>query len=148
MANEIGPPPSRGRPRSAKREAGFTLIEVVVAFTMLALIFAVGLEVFSNGMSRGVDLGQYSQALAIAQSKLAAAGVEELPKEGEAHGQSDDGRFRWSTTITRSDEGQDPAKPPQGPYVLYRVETRVDWRTDAGRDQNVTLATLLLGGRQ
>ena len=147
MANEIGPPPSRGRPRCSKREAGFTLIEVVVAFTMLALIFAVGLEVFSNGMSRGVDLGQYSQALAIAQSKLAAAGVEELPKEGEAHGQSDDGRFRWSTTISRSDEGQDPTKPPQGPYVLYRVETRVDWRTDAGREQNVTLATLLLGGR-
>jgi general secretion pathway protein I len=131
-----------------RREAGFTLIEVVVAFTMLALIFAVGLEIFSSGMSRGVDLGQYSQALGIAQSKLAAAGVEELPKEGEVRGQSDDGRFRWSTTIARSEEGQDPAKPSQGPYVLYRVEARVDWHTDAGREQSLTLATLLLGGRQ
>jgi general secretion pathway protein I len=130
-----------------ERSRGFTLIEVVVAFTVLALVFAVGLEIFSTGISRAVDLDLDSQALAMAQSKLAAAGTEEMPKEGEAHGESEDRRLRWTTTITKSDEGQDPAKPPQGPYALYRVEARVDWRTDAGRERNVTLATLILGTR-
>ena len=130
-----------------RRPRGFTLIEVVVAFTMLALVFAVGLEIFSSGMSRAVDLDLDSQALAIAQSKIAAAGTEEVPKEGVTQGESDDRRFHWSTTITKSEDGQDPAKPLQGPYVLYRIDTRVDWRTDAGRDRNVALSTLLLGPR-
>ena len=130
-----------------RRSRGFTLIEVVVAFTVLALVFAVGLEIFSKGMSRAVDLDLDTQALAIAQSKLAAAGTEEIPKEGVAQGDSDDRRFHWATTITKSDDGQDPTKPLTGPYVLYRIDARVDWRTDAGRDRNVTLSTLLLGPR-
>ena len=130
-----------------KRELGFTLIEVVVAFTLLALVFAVGFEIFSGGMSKGVELDEYSQALAIAQSKLAAAGVEEPAKDGETRGESEDRRFRWATTITRSDEGVDPNKPLQGPVVLFRIESRVDWRDDSGRDRNVTLATMMLGPR-
>ena len=130
-----------------RRARGFTLIEVVVAFAMLALVFAVGLEIFSTGISRAVDLELDSQALAIAQSKLAAAGVEEMPKEGEAHGESEDRRFRWTTLTAKSDEGQNPDKPLQGPFILYRVDTRVDWRTDAGRDRNITLSTMVLGPR-
>lgn len=130
-----------------ERQRGFTLIEVVVAFTMLVLVFSVGMEIFSGGIARAVDLDLESQALAIAQSKIAAAGIEELPKEGEARGESADQRFRWTTVTTKSDEGQDPGKPLQGPFILYRVDTRVDWRTDAGRDRNVTLSTLVLGPR-
>lgn len=34
-ATTIRPPPSRGRPRSAKREAGFTLVEIVIAMVLL-----------------------------------------------------------------------------------------------------------------
>ena len=33
---KLRPPPSRGRPRSAKRAVGFTLIEIVVAMVLLA----------------------------------------------------------------------------------------------------------------
>ena len=143
----IGPPPARGRPGSAKRQVGFTLIEVVVAFTLLAVVFAAGFEIFSTGMSRAADLELDAQALGIAQSRLAAAGTEELLKEGEARGETDDHRFRWATTITRSDE-IDHAKQLTGPYVLYRVQTRVDWRTETGRDRDITLATLVLGSRQ
>ena len=132
-----------------RTERGFTLIEVVVAFTLLALVFATGLEIFSSGISRGVELGLESQALGIAQSKLAALGVEDIPKEGEAHGEIDDGRFRWTTVITRTDEGQqDPNRQVQGPYVLYRADVRVEWRSDAGRERTLALATLLLGPRQ
>jgi len=132
-----------------RTERGFTLIEVVVAFTLLALVFATGLEIFSSGISRGVELGLESQALGIAQSKLAALGVEDIPKEGEAHGETDDGRFRWTTVITRTDEGQeDPNRQVQGPYVLYRADVRVEWRSDAGRERTLALATMLLGPRQ
>jgi hypothetical protein len=35
----------------------------------------------------------------------------------------------------------------QAPFILFRVDVRVDWRTAAGRDQSISLATLGLGQR-
>jgi general secretion pathway protein I len=129
------------------RAAGFTLIEVVVAFVLLALVLVTAFEVFATGMSRAGDLDDRSRALAIAQSKLAAAGTEEMFREGQLQGDSEDRRFHWTTLVTRSEEGQDPSRPMQTAFILFRVDTRVDWRTAAGRDQSIALSTLGLGQR-
>jgi general secretion pathway protein I len=123
------------------------LIEVVVAFVLLALVMVTAFEVFATGMSRAGDLDDRSRALAIAQSRLAAAGTEEQFREGQVQGESEDRRFRWTTLVTRSEEGQDPMRPVQPPFILFRVDVRVDWRTGAGRDQNLVLSTLSLGQR-
>ena len=142
----IGPPPSRGRPRSAKREVGFTLVEIVVAFVLLAGVLAVGFEIFSSGLRRAGDLDDQARALVIAQSHLAAAGTEELFKEGETRGE--DGRFRWSVTIQRSDEGTgQPNQPPNSAYQLFRVDVRVEWTGIDTRARSVSLSTLGLGSR-
>ena len=118
-----------------------------MAFVLLSLVLMTAFELFSTGMSRAGDLDDRSRALALAQSQLAAAGTEELFKEGQLQGESDDRRFRWTTLTTRSDEGQDPSRPVQAPFILFRVDVRVDWRTAAGRDQSISLATLGLGQR-
>jgi general secretion pathway protein I len=130
-----------------RREGGFTLIEVVVAFALLALVMVTAFEVFATGMARAGDLDDRSRALAIAQSRLAAAGTEELFREGQTQGESEDRRFRWTALVTRSEEGQDPARTIQAPFILFRVDVRVDWRTASGRDQTIALATLGLGQR-
>jgi general secretion pathway protein I len=143
---KLGPPPSRGRTRSAKRGAGFTLVEVVVAFLLLSLVLATGFELFTTGMRRAIDIEERSQALVVAQSQLATAGVEQQLKEGSASGQTDDGKFRWITTIARSQEGEAEANQPmQTAYGLYRVEVVVSWRGADERDQTFSLATLQLG---
>jgi general secretion pathway protein G len=47
--NTIGPRPAPGRPRSAKREAGFTILEIVIVFILLAGIMAfVGPRIFEQ----------------------------------------------------------------------------------------------------
>ena len=131
---------------ATRRERGFTLVEVVVAFLLLSLVLASGFELFTTGMRRAIDLEERSQALAIAQSQLASAGVEQQLKEGSAAGQSDDGKFRWVTTIARSQEGEAEANQPiQTAYALYRVEVVVTWRSADERDQSFSLATLELG---
>lgn len=130
------------------RQSGFTLIEVVVAFVLLTLVLSVGFEVFSKGMARAAELDARSRALDIAQSQLAAAGQVAVLEEGQAQGDSDERRFHWTTTITPTDEGQDPKMPTQGMWVLWRVETHVGWTMATGRPQQVVLATLLLGPRK
>ena len=134
--------------RTRRREAGFTLIEVVVAFVLLSLVLMTSFEVFTGGMRRAADLEDYSRALLIAQSRLTAAGTEEQFKEGEAQGQSDDQRYRWATIIRRTDEGV-PAEgqPNNNPYQLFRVDVKVSWAGADSREHSLTLSTLGLGPR-
>lgn len=130
----------------ARAQAGFTLIEVVVAFVMLTLVLSVGFQIFSTGMARAGDLEDRSHALDIAQSQLAAAGTETVLQEGQSQGDSEDRKYHWITTVSATDEGQQPNQP-QGAYLLWRVESRVDWRGGSGRPQSLVLSTLSLGQR-
>ena len=131
---------------ATRRQRGFTLVEVVVAFLLLSLVLAAGFELFTTGMRRAIDLEERSQALAIAQSRLAGAGTEQQLKEGSTSGQSDDGKYRWTLTIARSQEGAaEPNQPLQSAYGLFRVEVVVAWRGAGEREQAFSLATLTLG---
>jgi general secretion pathway protein I len=130
-----------------RRGSGFTLIEVVVAFVLLALVLGVSFEIFSKGMARSAELDDRARALVVAQSRLAATGAEEAIKEGVASGTTDDSRFQWTVTVRRADElatGAD-GKAPTSAYALYRVDVHVAWRTGDGRDQGLDLSTLSVG---
>jgi general secretion pathway protein I len=131
----------------ARSQAGFTLIEVVVAFVMLTLVLSVGFQIFSTGMARAGDLEDRSHALDIAQSQLALAGTETVLQEGQSQGDSGDRKYHWTTTVAATDEGQPPNAPTQGAYLLWRVETRVDWRAGSGKSQSLVISTLALGQR-
>lgn len=145
----IRPLPARGRPRSAKRGGGFTLIEVVVAFVLLTLVLATAFEIFSGGLRRAGELENYSRALVIAQSRLALAGQEEPYQEGEVRGESEDGRFRWAVGTMMLEEGiGDPATALGNTHRLFRVEARVEWSGADTRTRSLSLATLGLGQRQ
>jgi general secretion pathway protein I len=124
------------------RQRGFTLIEVVVAFVLLAVVLVMAFEVFSAGLARAGQFEERSQALMIAQSQIASAGVEQAMREGESRGTSSDGRFQWTTRITRSDEGLKPGQPAPSAYVLYRIEVLVSWQDSQGRPQGLPLSTL------
>ena len=127
-----------------RRQRGFTLIEVVVAFVMLALVLSVSLEIFSRGMARAGDLDDRARALVVAQSQLAAAGAEEPLKEGVTSGETGDRRFRWTVSVRRADElaaGTD-GKAPTGAFALYKVDVRVGWQGPDAREHAIDLSTL------
>lgn len=130
------------------RQRGFTLVEIVVAFVLLSAVLMTGFEIFSQGLRRAGDLDDEARALVIAQSKLAAAGTEELFKEGSWQGSSEDGRFRWTLVVQRTDEGSaGPGQPVNNAYQLYRVDVRVEWTGVDSRTRAIELATLGLGSR-
>ncbi len=127
---------------------GFTLIEVVVAFVLLTLVFAVGFQIFASGLSRAGALEERSNALEVARSRLADAGAEEPLAPGQDQGQTEDGRIHWTTVVSPWDEAGDPLHPIPSPYALYRVEVKVDWHGADGKDHALALARLGLGARR
>jgi hypothetical protein len=75
--------------------------------------------------------------------------MEEVLKDGDAAGQSDDRRFQWTMSIRRYDEAASAASPaqPASAYAMYRVDVRVTWQSADGREQSLPLTTLAVGAR-
>ena len=75
-------------------EAGFTLVEVIVALAILALSLSVLLGAISNTAWRSAQAEKLVRAGSLAQSLLAKAGAEMPIREGETTGEFPAG-FRW-----------------------------------------------------
>jgi len=132
------------------RERGFTLIEVVVAFVMLALVLTVSFEIFSKGMARAGHLDDRAKALVVAQSRLAAAGEEDgAVKEGVTSGESEDRRFQWTVTVQRADQllPSSVGKPASSAFALYSVDVHVSWQGSDSKEQGLDLATLVTAAK-
>lgn len=106
---------------------GFTLIEVIVAFGILAVALAAILQAFGSGL-RGLGVAETrTTAVLHARSKLDEVGVAIPLEAGIQSGEFDDG-FTWEVAIERYEAEEQsieglPAQP-------YRVEVRVS-RDDA-----------------
>ena len=131
----------------ARSQSGFTLLEVVVAFVVLSLVLSIVFEVFTTWLSRTASLSEQSQALAIAQSRLAAVGLEEAVKQGETGGESEDRRYRWRVRVEPYGDRADASAPVQSTYSLYRAESSVAWVGADGKEHALSIANLQLGPR-
>jgi general secretion pathway protein I len=136
---------AKHRPASRRpREAGFTLIEVLVATAIAALALVALLESFSSGLSAVSQLVALDRASLLAQSLLEAVGARDLLTEGVEAGQASEG-VEWRTTTRRRDDlvYSDPAKVL---VIPYEVEVEVAWR-DKRTSRSLTLHTIRLGTR-
>lgn len=80
-------------------EAGFTLIEVLVALSILSLSLAVLLGIISEGLARTEDSNHALAARALARSLLEQARLSAAPANGGISGDTADG-LHW--TVARS----------------------------------------------
>ncbi|NCF16399.1 MAG: prepilin-type N-terminal cleavage/methylation domain-containing protein [Gammaproteobacteria bacterium] len=81
-----------------QRSRGYTLVEVLVAFMIMALALTVLLRIFSNGVRSVAVSSDYAQAVLIGESRLATAGVDDMLAPGETSGV--DGRdFSWTRRV-------------------------------------------------
>src|SRR5512132_1263293 len=145
-----GSPRSRGRPR-VKQAAGFSLLEVLVAFVILALVATALFRLFSGALVNAGAADDYSRAALVAQSVLDEASSPPL-REGAKDGTADDGRIKWVAQITPYVA---PNVPPeleaasQGlPIRLWRIVVDVTFNGANGAARTITLATMRLGARE
>jgi general secretion pathway protein I len=117
-------------------EAGFVLVEVLVAFAVAAALLGLGFELLSTNLGALRRTGAYEQALLLAESRLEELSTGAPPAEDA--GETDDG-FAW-----RIDAVRDPAAPSsaKGP-ALYQVRVTVSWQQGL-TPRSVSLASLRL----
>ena len=82
-----------------KRQDGFSLIEVIVAFALLAGALTLLLGTLSGAARQVRDSQLHSRAALYAQSLLAVQGVEAPLQTGHRDGAFEDGRFHWAIDV-------------------------------------------------
>ena len=84
--------------RANRHQRGFSLIEILVAFMILAMSLTVIYRIFSGGL-RNVALSEdYARAVLVAESQLAAIGISEPLVRGVSSGEWGE-RFRWQRVV-------------------------------------------------
>lgn len=130
-----------------RHQRGYTLIEVIVAFMVLALALAILLGILSNSTKQIRWADDAGRAALHAQSLLDQAGVGEALRPGHREGRFEDGRYRWAMDVA---PWRDPSlgdAPPQpedpGAPKLLQLDLDVRWG-DGGPRNRLQLHTLRL----
>jgi prepilin-type N-terminal cleavage/methylation domain-containing protein len=126
-----------------KNEQGFSLLEVVVALTILAGGFLTVLNLFSGSIF-SVDLsGQYLKAVTLANSKINELEILNFqPSEHSGKFKSADG-YRWEVNIAPHDS---PLNDPDSGIQLQEILLKVSWE-DRNQTRNVELSTIHMKGQ-
>ena len=126
-----------------ENEAGFTLVEVVVALAILALSLAVLLNVISNGLRQTDRAKKMAQAGSLAQSLLSKLGTEVPIQEGLTSGEFPEG-FRWRVRAERYGDAEDRQ---DWPVAGYTISIEILWG-DASAERSIALNTLRLAPKE
>jgi general secretion pathway protein I len=122
-------------------EAGFSLLEVVVALAILGFGLAGFAESLRGGIASGAGATTVQGALALAEARLAAVGTTEKLQVGTASGEF--GRYHWRSEVEEAPDEAVPAADPTLP-PLYRLRVSVSWER-LGRTRSIALETMRLG---
>jgi len=123
-------------------ESGFTLIEVLVAFTIAILLLLPLLRGFSNASTGAARTETLSAATLLAEATLDSFGTSEPLSDGRGLDRRE-GRFHITASVGRYPTAL-VSDQVTTRLVPYEVVVRVDW-TEAARTREVALRSLRLG---
>lgn len=107
-------------------QRGFTLLEVVVAFAILSVMLSTALGIFSTSMAYQTRASEQTQALMIAQTKIAGILAVEEPALGVTTGEAQN-RFVWRGEV-QSWSFPDQQFTVDSTYEALRIEVTVGLR--------------------
>lgn len=114
--------------RDAGREAGFSLIEVLVSLAVTGIALGAAFFMFGAALRSNVQAERTTIATLIAESKLAEAGIAAPLQLGRATGRTGDG-YAWATEVRAyRPPGDDDVA--QLPVRAFEVLVTVAWGDD------------------
>lgn len=124
------------------QSSGFTLIEVIASFTILAMTFMLVLEILSNSSANTIKSSERTQISLMAQSKMDEVGIIIPVEEGTISGDFDDERS-WYISIEPyevSYEGN--VDMSFAPVELFKVTLNISWFDSRGEQKKAVFTTL------
>jgi general secretion pathway protein I len=125
-------------------QRGFTLLEVLIAFAIVAIALSALIKGTSFGLNAVGQSGRYEEALSRARSHLAAVGPD-VDRLVGSHTDDDGGGYRWSLDVHPFQTHDQPAAAgAAGGPALYAVTVTISWH-DGKHVRSVALASERLG---
>lgn len=128
-------------------QRGFSLLEVLVAFSILALSLGVLMRIFSGALTNTAVSREQTEALVLAQSLIASAGVEMPFGEGVATGRQGP-QLEWQLEMNRFDPGLNMTGTGTSSLTLWEIKARVAWHEHSGTPERVVSLSTLRAGRE
>ena len=129
---------------TGRRQSGFTMLEVLLAFVIFALSFATVLEIIGGSVRSTVRARDYSEAALTAQSIMELVGTEIPIIPGGYEGETDAG-FRWTVDIFDYQPADEDVRVMEVAQMegtlLYWVDLQLQWG-DGVRSREARFTTL------
>ena len=124
------------------------MLEILIAFSILALSLGILLKIFSAGVNTAGVAEEYTAAVQIAESLMAQTGVETPLQPGESNGLEHD-KYQWQVSVSPFQFIAENLDVSNLPIVLFKVKVTVSWGDDNPRadDRQVELITLKLANK-
>lgn len=107
-----------------RSRGGFTLLEVLIAFAILAFAMTALMQAFSQGLRGQVAAEDYAAGIMLARSKMAEVGPIIPIAEGERTGELTNG-WQWRVVVLPYG-GEDDASVESDALHLYEVQVAIE----------------------
>ncbi len=126
---------------------GFSLLEILIAFSILAVSLGILLKIFSTGVTTARIADEYTNAAQIANNLIAKTGVETPLKITETLGVEND-IYHWKVRVNPKTFASPELSVKDLPVELFEVNVQVWWGDDVKTDDRVLeLTTLKLAAK-
>lgn len=129
--------------KQVNKQQGFSLLEILIAFSILALSLGILLKIFSTGVNTAVVAEDYTAAVQIAESLMAKTGVETPLQANQASGMENE-KYHWLVEVSPFEFNPENVDPTALTAVLFKVKVTVSWGDDNVNDRQIELTTLKL----
>jgi general secretion pathway protein I len=134
-----------------RHAGGFSLLEVLVAFIIVALVVTALFRLYGGALGNASAADDWTRALLVAQSRLALAASAQPLREATDAGSDANGRIDWRTSVipyVPPDADPDVERASEAMTTrLFRVTVDVRFPGIAGQSRTLTLSTLKVGER-